>query len=256
MKERIENKNFKSYQFEPGHPPDICLLPNDYFCFACTYSVKIYNQNFKLMKNVNKINNKDMYAIGIAFNRRNELYISDCEQNCIYMMDFNLNYIKSFGKKGKGNDRFDFPEGLCCKNDRLYVCDYLNYRIQILSLDFEYIDTIQLNYQPKSIKISDSIIGIAGSNGTYFFDLNTKELKKEYPHVKGKINKIDSYFYVTNTKDQREIHCFDTEGCLKRELIMNEIKEWVPYLWDGCILIYNKYNNISGSRYEIFYSKF
>ncbi len=67
-------------------------------------------------------------------------------------MDSNLNLIKSFDKIEK--NYFIVP---WCKEDHLYVCDDLNKRIQILSINFEYIDTIQLNYWPYSFKMFEGI---------------------------------------------------------------------------------------------------
>jgi hypothetical protein len=138
IKEEIETRNYKVYVLEGDQlPTEICSLPNGLLCLTYIDSVKIYDQYINLIKTVEKINNKDIAPNGIASNKRNELYISDLNKHCIYMMDFNLNLIKSFGKKGACENEFDNPSDICCKDDYLYVCDHLNERIQILSLDFE-----------------------------------------------------------------------------------------------------------------------
>ncbi len=72
-------------------PTEICLLPYGRLCLTYIDSLKIYDQYIYLIKTVEKINNKDIAPNGIAFNKRNELYISDLNKHCFYMMDFNLN---------------------------------------------------------------------------------------------------------------------------------------------------------------------
>jgi sugar lactone lactonase YvrE len=250
MKKRIETKNYKAFRVEVW-PSDIYLLPNGHFCLTNEKNVLIYDQRFNVMKKINKINNMIICPASISFNKKNELYISDYKENCIHKMDFNLNLIKSFGgTKGKGNNQFYFPDGLSCKEDLLYVCDLRNERIQILSLDFEYVDTIKLDYIPRSIKISDSTICIAGEDGAlYFYNLKNKELKNKYKDVSGRIHKVDSNFYVSN--DNGKIQCFDRDGILITKLSMDN--QWIPFFMDDCILYLNKVKEANG--YEIFYSK-
>ena len=132
----------------------------------------------------------------------------------------------------------------------LYVCDLRNERIQILSLDFDYVDTIKLDYIPRSIKISDSTICIAGEDGTlYFYDFKNKELKNKYKDVSGRIHKVDSNFYVNN--DNGKIQGFDKDGILITKLSI--VNQWIPFFMDACILFLNKFKEANG--YEILYSK-
>jgi hypothetical protein len=258
MKQRIDNKDYEIIKFTGPPPLEICLLPSDCFCFVYSDSIEVYDQRFNILKTVCMINNTAISPRGIAFSKRNELYISDTpymNDHSIHMMDFNLNLIKSFGKSGKDNREFYFPIGLVCKNDRLYVCDNGNQRIQILSLDLEYVDTLKLTFQPLSIKISDSTVCISGDAGTYFYDLKTKELKYKYLEVYGRVNKIDSIFFVTNRSVSLKNCCFDQYGKFIMDNCMNDFSEWMPIWWDGCILMLNKYNK-SGGEYKILFSKF
>ena len=63
----------------------------------------------------------------------------------MWPFDLNLNQLKQFGSQGSGNNQLNYPFGFCCHGDYVYICDYNNKRIQILTLDFDYVNTIQLD---------------------------------------------------------------------------------------------------------------
>ena len=59
--------------------------------------------------------------------------------------------------------------GLCCNGDYFYICDGGNKRIQILTLDFEYVNTSQLDGDyPYTIQISNTTIGVSCHHATFF----------------------------------------------------------------------------------------
>ena len=71
----------------------------------------------------------------------------------------------------------NYPNGLCCHGDYLYICDSDNKRIQILTLDLEYSNTIQLDGLPIRVQTSETTIGVSFYGGaTFFFDLKTRAL--------------------------------------------------------------------------------
>jgi hypothetical protein len=195
------------------------------------------------IKRADKINNNYISLKGITFNKDNKcLYVTDRLKLCIYMLDSNLNFIKSFGTHGKGNNHFNQPLGLCCKGDMLYICDYGNKRVQILSCNLEHIDSMQLDYWPESIKISDSTICISGHQEINFYDLETRTLKEHFSNVYGRLSRKDSRFYVRNNGSDKKIHCFgeDKDTSIIRNLrISDSYKEWDYYWWDECALFYN-----------------
>ena len=107
--------------------------------------------------------------------------MSDYHSDRINLFDLNLNQLKQFGSQGAGNNQLQYPRGLCSHGDYLYICDYDNNRIQILNLDFEYVNTIHLDgHRPYRVQISNTTIGVTCREGTFFYDLITKELK--YTH--------------------------------------------------------------------------
>ena len=101
---------------------------------------------------------------------------------------------------------------MCCHGDYLYVCDERNERIQILTLDFDYVSTIQLDDQIWRVQISNTTIGVSCVEATLFHDLVSKALK--YRHNIGKaftINYIDSTFRAFNWV-RKKMYFFDSDG--------------------------------------------
>jgi hypothetical protein len=227
-----------------SEPFDVCLFPNNQLLFTNQNSLTIYDQNFKLMKKLDKIDDRALFPLSVCLNKRNEIYMSCYNNNCVFMMDLNFKKIKSTGSQ---NILFNQPYGLCCKNELLYVCDCLNQRIQILSLDFIHVETIVLTYEPLSIKISDSTIGIFGVDGTYFYDLESKILKNQYFSVFGRLSEFDEKFYVISFYRPKQAYVFDKEGNLVENIKIDGFGQFISRWWDGCILCFN--NNLIITSY-------
>ena len=206
------------------------------------WSVTLFDESFNQLKKVDI----EGSAIGCAIHKDNGIYITPSGKNCIYLMDNELNIIKTFGSFGDRMDQFQYPSTICCQNDYLFVSDRFNERIQILTLDLKYHDTIQLDFNPKSIVVSSTTIGINSNrifdnkinfygylSGIYFYDLKTKTLKKEYRNIYGRISLIDSHFYVITSKQPKKLFIFDKEGELVDEISLESINEHIRDEWDG-----------------------
>ena len=87
-----------------------------------------------------------------------------------------------------------------------------NKRIQILTLDFEYSSTIQLDDDPYRVQISNTTIGVSCNQATLFYDLVSKALKYKH-NIYGtfNINYIDSIFCALNY-EEKKIYFFDLDG--------------------------------------------
>ena len=85
------------------------------------------------------------------------------------MVDLDFNFIKSIGQ-------LNTPSGVCFKNQRLYVADNLNKRVQILSEDLELIKSLPLEYHPWKLKVSNEMLCITSDSSeypaTYFYNLS------------------------------------------------------------------------------------
>ena len=112
----------------------------------------------------------------------------------------------------------NFPHDLCCKDDYLYICDRNNRRIQILTLDFEYSNTIQIDGHPFRIQISNTTIGLSCEKATLFYDLVSKALKYKHNIAETfSINYIDSTFCALNCR-KNKLYFFDSDGNFLEEM--------------------------------------
>jgi len=160
-----------------------------------------------------------------ALNRRNEIYVSVGGKHCIISFDLNLNQLNQFDSHGAGYNQFNYPRGLCCHGDYVYVCDYWNKRILLLTLDLEYSNSIQLDGCPFDVQTSETTIGVSCARQTVFFDLETRALKfKHNNYATRNINYIDSIFYGSNYQiiSEKKFYFFDSDGNFKEEMAMNE----------------------------------
>jgi len=198
-------------------------------------SITMFDENFNEIKKVNL-----GLSFGCTINKTGDIYVTDCKNNCIYKMDVELNMVKKEGSHGSGDFQFHSPLSICFENNFLYICDRLNERIQILNDNLEFVDKIKLQFEPKSIKIIDKTIGICSLNGTYFYKLDTKQLIKQYPKIVGKINKINSSFYVLSYKTSNKIYCFDHLGSLTEEISIKSLNQYFSDPCDGSIAVYKK----------------
>ena len=144
-------------------------------------------------------------------------------KHCIILFDLNLNQLQKFGSLGHKNNQFTCPLGLCCHGDYLYICDCNNHRIQILTLNFEYSSTIQLDgLYPYSVQISNTTIGVCCEHATLFYDLQTRALKYKHNFAQTYIiNYIDSIFCTLNVK-QKKIYFFNSDGNVFEEKAFHE----------------------------------
>ena len=93
---------------------------------------------------------------------RNSIYVTDMGRHAISLFKLSdLSLMKRKGKKGSGNRQFSEPCQLSMSpNQLLYVADRLNNRVQILSADLKFQDSLihpTMN-QPVDVKFSNHII--------------------------------------------------------------------------------------------------
>ena len=91
---------------------------------------------------------------------QDSIYVTDINQHAIFLFKLpDLTMVKRVGKRGSGNEEFDSPRQLAISpNQHLYVADSDNNRIQILSTDLAFQDSLrhQTMKQPFDVKFTNN----------------------------------------------------------------------------------------------------
>lgn len=99
-----------------------------------------------------------------------DILISDGENDCLILCDYEGNVIKSIGMTGNGKTEFINPGAIAAYNDEIYVIDRGNQRIQIFDKDLNYIDEIKLkdtrssdpDYVPAMLAVNEEGVYVSG----------------------------------------------------------------------------------------------
>ncbi len=75
--------------------------------------------------------------LGIAFNSSNKkIYVPDYSNHRVQVLNSDLTYSSTIGRKGSGNGEFDSPWGISCDSTgKVYVADSKNHRIQVFTAE-------------------------------------------------------------------------------------------------------------------------
>ena len=103
-----------------------------------------FNKGLKLLKKLKgKVGSRNMkYPIGVAVHDERVL-VCDRGNNRVVILNRDLEFIKEFGRKGSGNGQFKNLYGIATDTqDIVYVSDFGNDRVQVLTSEGEHIQTI------------------------------------------------------------------------------------------------------------------
>ena len=113
---------------------------NIYITDQCNNCVKVFDSTAKYLFKFgdNEGEGKMFFPRGIVF--CGDIILISQYNNCILNYTLNGMFISRIGRTGKGEVEFNFPYGLTIdeSNGEIYVCDFNNNRIQILSKDLSF----------------------------------------------------------------------------------------------------------------------
>ena len=163
---------------------------------------------------------------GVAVNERNEIAVTDSDNNRVQIFSSDGTYLRSFGSGGDQEGEFNDPTGIAyLNNGNIVVTDSINNRLQIFTEQGEYLTQIggegnldhQFNYplglsvdSDGDIIVADSdnkLIKIFTPSGQFLRKFGGEDLLVDPCHCIQK----DQYFIVSDNGD----HCikvFNTDG--------------------------------------------
>ena len=152
-------------------PYDVTVDPNTgniYVADNHNNCVKIFDNTSKYLLKFGdgKGEGKMSSPIGLLI-RGNKVFVS--HDHCILVFKLDGMFVSRIGSQGSGEFQFSFPRGLTTdeSNNDIYICDYNNHRIQIISEILQYKsqfgkDTL---YRPSDIELyKDNIFVLDASN--------------------------------------------------------------------------------------------
>ena len=103
--------------------------------------------------------------VGICISQNN-VFVTQLDGNCINMYELEGKLIKSVGSAGNGEVQFKWALGLDVsdRTNNIYVCDYFNHRIQILTEELKYHSMLGIDMlkYPLDVKVTrDRILVLA-----------------------------------------------------------------------------------------------
>ena len=173
---------------------------------------------FKFGDNENEGNIYKPLSVAICGDR---ILISQ-SNDCILNYQLNGKFISKIGKCGNGESEFNYHYGLTIdeSNGDIYVSDYNNNRIQILSQDFRFLSQFgkDILKQPRDIKLSKEYIFVLDVSNPclHLFSYNHILQKSVISRGKG-MQVIDPFYFFIDQTDNilisdngfDSIHIFD-----------------------------------------------
>lgn len=195
---------------------------------------------------------------------KNQLILSDYENQKITFMDLNGNVMKEITSEIIGLESFE-PTALSCQDNQLYILDNFTKRIIVYDLDSENYEIIKIP-QLENVAIS-SFLSIANLNDKIFisfsvyhdsmnnlYEVNQKgEISKKLNSFMGYLNVVDEKLYATKafifeqedkyfniSNKEATIYLFDSnnqllEYKLESQLAPHKLHQWNENFISSCL---------------------
>ncbi|KAI6657318.1 hypothetical protein LOD99_66 [Oopsacas minuta] len=158
---------------------------------------------------------KYMFKFG---DRRGEVNMSNPKSFVIYksrilithnhgILNYTLDgeFLSRIGKYGKGKLEFKYPEGIAINesNDDIYICDYFNKRVQILSQDFQFKSLLGLFKCPRDVKFSQEYIYVLDTSNPCIHLFNHNHILQKSVISLGQGNQVITprSFFIDNSNN-------------------------------------------------------
>ena len=103
------------------------------------WKVMVFDKEGKKVRTITS--EKFSQPVGVAVDKDDNIYVSDYDKSSILKFSKEGKLIKVVGRKGTQPGEFSDLGLIKVINDKLYVCDRGNYRVQIVNTELEYVDS-------------------------------------------------------------------------------------------------------------------
>ena len=195
--------NKKSFNISEGYLQELTEVELDNM-FDNYKALKLQYSNDYVAKTVSI----DTKSIGGLVCRDNDVVIADRDYDRLIVMDYNNKIIKTVGKLGSGNLKISKPTDVAVSNDKIFVLESDNKRVQILDKNFNFLENI--SYEPvlesfdKRAFISD--IEVDKDENIYLSSVNGEYSKiMVYVASRKEFKELGNNFYGSLAKYKDEV---------------------------------------------------
>ena len=101
--------------------------------------VTVFDKDGKMVQAIT--HEKLLHPAGVAVDEDDNIYVTDNGNSSLFKFSKEGKLMKTVGRKGTRPEEFNDPTCIKLFNDRLYVCDRKNHRVQILNTELEYVNS-------------------------------------------------------------------------------------------------------------------
>lgn len=240
-----------------GSPSDLILL-NRKFIVVAGENVKLKNNFLKVYKYSDYWAKKftlESYGLdnatiqGLSFNKLNNKLFIAYNANKISVFDSEYDRLVKTYPVESVTDSLELTsiELIACNDDFLYVFDASKQQIFIFNLNLEYVNKFKIDFKPHQMKANNETICFSISGSVYFFNIKTRLFIHKFECKVGKINVIDSIFYVFDYQ-LKKYYIFDAHGAFfgeidaKKVFSFNATEDDGTFTFDGKLLLVASYS--------------
>ena len=155
-------------------------------------NVLFLNRFGALIREIKRRDHKFEFLSGVAVDGEDNVYVVDYSLNTLFKFDQNGKLMKKIGgRKGCGPGEFNKPRGLTFAKGQLYVCDYDNNRVQVLTSELYFVKEILPFSEVRDISVDPS------SGHLYVCDTGNNRIQV--------FNEQEELSFLINAKDKRDL---------------------------------------------------
>ncbi len=129
--------------------PNSIYVDSEGFIYVCdteSGKIKIFKENGEFAGWF--ISFKDMKPTACAIDENQKLWVTDKADGTIKVFSLFGDFKMKIGKEGEGKKQFKDPNDIIIKDEKVFILDSGNSRVQVLSTSGEYLYDFELDYYP------------------------------------------------------------------------------------------------------------
>ena len=149
---------------------------------------------------------------------QSKVFVTQYDSHCINMYELEGKLVKSVGSEGNGEAQFNQPLGLDVsdRTNNIYVCDFRNHRIQILTEELKYHSMlgIDLLKSPRDVKVTRDRVLVLDSSDPCMFVFDSDHVLTNRLITRGVGKQTNSPYCFDIDREYNIIMCDYSNHCV------------------------------------------